>query len=256
MDRFNRLVVVVLLLLALPLCTVALAIPGEVARLIDWLGVAVAAWLGGSGSTLVDAAQRITIPGRVLLAVLAVFIDLAIGVMLFYQLRRPKTGYLVRARGSVADVSPESIQAQVMHHVSKIDGVLDLDVRVQPMTGGRVELTLDVLSVPDVLVARKVKQINKVVRQVVVRNMGLRLGAGPIIHLELASPSAMAHAAEKISHPVPLEMPARPVAALEKPSQPALPARPATEAAGNPAGESAGQSGQDLSADGDRSPVN
>lgn len=225
MDRFNRLVVVVLLLLALPVCTIALAIPAEAVRFVDGLGAVLATSIAGPDVSLLEAAQSITIPGRVLLALTAIAVDLGIGLLLFYELRRPRSGFLVRARGSKADVSPESIQAQVMHHVSQIEGVLDLDVRVQPMTGGRVDLTLDVLTLPDVMVAKKVKEITGVVRQVVVKHMGLRLGEGPSIHLELASPSAVAHAEDLVRQPVPLEAPLEPVAALPA-AEAANPARP------------------------------
>lgn len=270
MDRFNRLVVVVLLLLALPVCTVTLAIPGEIARLADGMGSVFAVWIGGPGSTLLAAMLNITLAGRVALALAAVLIDLALGVLLFYELRRPIGGLTVRARGSVADVSPESIQAQVMHHVGEVESVLDLDVSVRPMPGGRVELTLNVLIAPDVKVAGKVKEIARVVNQVVKRNMGLRLFGGPIIHVELASPSAMAHADELIRHPLPLEVPVEPVRELGEPAQPALPVAPATAHGSDhtsPAGAAstdvtANESGaparseQDLAADGDQSVVN
>ena len=232
MDRFNRLVVVTLLLLALPVCTVTLAIPGEVARFVDWLGAVLGAWVGGPGVSLLEAAQDISLAGRLGLAVLAVFVDLLIGIILFFQLRRPKGEFTVRARGSVADVSPESIQAQVMHHVGEVSDVLDLDVNVRPQAGGRVELTLDVLIGPDVPLAKKVREVTQVARKVVVKRMGLRLASAPVVHVELASPSAIAHAREMISSPVPLATPDQPVAALSEPETPP----PAAEDA-SPVGE-------------------
>jgi hypothetical protein len=267
-NSFNRLVVVILLVVAIPACTVTLAIPAQLVQFAQGTASVVALWLGGPGSTMLEAAERITPGGRLLLAVLAVALDVALGLLLLYELRRTKDGALVQVRGSVAVVSPESIQAQVRHAVSALEGLLDVTVSVRPKASGRVELTLDVLAEPEMKIAPKVTEIAKTVREVTRDNLGLRLAGGPIIHLELASPAAVAGAEGVLGRPTALASPASPaLETVPAPSEPETPALPVMPMAASPAEDTPtddenldeddslgpGQaSGQDLGADGER----
>jgi hypothetical protein len=267
-NSFNRLVVVILLLVAIPACTVTLAIPAQAVQFAQGTASVVATWLGGPGSTILEAAERITLGGRVLLAILAVALDVGLGILLVHELRRTKVGAVVQARGSVAVVSPESIQAQVRHAVSALEGLLDVNVSVRPKSSGRVEVTLDVLAEPEMRVAPKVTEIARVVREVTRENLGLRLAGGPIIHLELASPSAVAGAEEVLGRPAVLASPPSPASeTVPAPSEPEMPAPPLIPVAASPAEDTPtddethdhedplgpGQaSGQDLGTDGER----
>jgi hypothetical protein len=200
-NTFNRLVVIVLLVLAIAVCTVTLAVPTQMVQFVQWIGRSLGEWLGGPESSLLDATKDISVIGRLGMGVLAVLIDLGLGVLLYYEIRRARKKATIRARGTTAEISPASIEAQVRKVVDKIPGLIDVDVSVKAAVGGRAQIKLDVLAEPGVLVASKVKEINKTVRRVAKRSLGLRLASGPIIHVELASPSAVAHADEVLSAP-------------------------------------------------------
>ncbi len=208
MNRLNRLLAVLFLILILVSATLVLVAPELATQATE---------------ALIQAIGNIHVLVR--LAVVLV-VDAVALILLYYQLRRvPTNKAIIRVRGTEAEISCESIEAQLHKSVSDLDNLLDVNIEVRPAARGRVRIQLDVLAAPEVLVADKVKEINKVVRDVAKGNLGLKIAGAPVIHVELASPAAVAHSEEVLGGPADLKLPP------EEAAEPDIPAvfEPAAE---------------------------
>ncbi len=160
LNRFFTLIGTILLVLAM---TVLLAAPQALADLV----------------TRVNAIQPVV---RILLAVL---IDALLLLWLYRRLRaQPKEGLVVRARGVKAEVNIDSVQRQINARVDEITDVLAVQTEVLADKGG-AQITLHVRTQPDIVVPEKQKEITRVLKQVVEKQMGLRLAGPPAIHISL-----------------------------------------------------------------------
>ncbi|MBN1964289.1 MAG: hypothetical protein JW910_06560 [Anaerolineae bacterium] len=136
---------------------------------------------------------------RVVQLIAALLIDVLL-LFVVYRLIRPRDGagrLKVRARGAKAAVSLDSVQRQITMRVGQVADVLAVQAEVID-EGGAAQVTLNVRTRPDVLVPEKKKEIERVLKQVVERQLGLKL-AGPAEisidlsadHLERGEPAVM-----------------------------------------------------------------
>ena len=109
MRVFNRVVAVVLILVALPVSTLFLVMPD-----------AITATLADASADLEARVADFGRPVRLGMVLVAVVVDLALFLLLFLELRRKPEpgGRVARVRGVEGEVSLEAIHQRVHHHVT------------------------------------------------------------------------------------------------------------------------------------------
>jgi len=119
--------------------------------------------------------------------VLAVLILLA----LFLALRQPrlysKDGLMVKASGALTDVSVESARERILKAIRKVPNVVSADARLRSIDGkADIEMDIGVVG-SDVNVPDKQREIDRTLRQVMLKQLGLQLAAAPRVHIQLLS---------------------------------------------------------------------
>ena len=197
MNALNRVVLVVLLLIAIPVCAIALVFPLPILQAI-----------GGQVTALVDFLNRLQVYVRVPLGILfALALDIIFILFLVLEMRRPaaKAIRVRRVVGGDVLVGVGSIADGIKYEVDQLAGIL----RTRPKVSGKrgsVILELDVDIAAGMEVPQKAEQIVETVRQVVEERMGLKLARPPKVNLRT------------VSYPSVPRVPARP-----KEGPPALP---------------------------------
>jgi len=197
MNALNRVVLVVLLLIAIPVCTIALVFPLPILQAI-----------GGQVTALVDFLNRLQVYVRVPLGILfALALDIIFILFLVLEMRRPaaKAIRVRRVVGGDVLVGVGSIADGIKYEVDQLAGILRTRPKVLGKRGG-VILELDVDIAAGMEVPQKAEQIVETVRQVVEERMGLKLARPPKVNLRT------------VSYPSVPRVPARP-----KEGPPALP---------------------------------
>ncbi len=160
--------------------------------------------------TVIDLVSRLRDASpfaRTLQVVVAVILD-ALLIVLLYRLIRPgrTPGLMVRMRGARAEVSLDSVQRQINARIAQVSDVLDVQTEVEIENAG-ASVTLNVRTRPDIIIPEKQKEITRVLRQLVEKQMGLKLAGTLVIHITLASnqfepEDRVTTVVEAIPHPV------------------------------------------------------
>lgn len=184
---------------------------------------------------LAEGLNSVDTAGRAIQLLLALLIDLLLLGLLYQLLRRTASrGLMVRARGARTEVSIDSVRRQIMAQIAQLPDVLDVQTEVRAERGN-ARVALRVKATPDITVPDKQNEINRALRQVVEKQMGLRLAGPPVIHIELQTgkeplePPVEAPAPlvpRPTPRPQPEPLPAPPVAEV-RPAEPEKPAPPA-----------------------------
>lgn len=124
---------------------------------------------------------------RTLLIVAAIVIDLLL-LAVAVRIIRPqnKEELMVRTRGATTKVSVDSVQRQINTRIAQISDVLHVHTDVE-VTNGSASVELHVRTRPDIMIPEKQREIGRVLRQLVEKQMGLRLASDPLIHIALAT---------------------------------------------------------------------
>jgi len=160
------------------------------------------------------ASVNITVRG-----VLVVLADLALVVVLFRQLlRRPaKTvngGLMVRAGGAITDVSVDSARERILRAVREVPDVISASAHVEAIKG-QADVDLDVVvSGSTVNIPSKQKEIDRALRQVIGKQLGLKMAGHPRVHIQFQQVGSAAPA-------VPTSPPV--AAAVPEPAKPVSP---------------------------------
>jgi hypothetical protein len=199
MRIFNKIVVVVLILVALPVGTLFLVRPEATAlAMSDVFALVVEQFAAFEELTLM------------MVALLALPVDLVLLGLLYLELRRKpqQVARVTRVRRGDGEITLEAIHQRIHHHVSRLADVVEVqpDTRVK---GGRVLVALDVVTSPHVNVPEKVDEIVQVVRETVTGGMGLKLRRKPAVSIrhvaysEVSPPTPPAMSTQPVSVPVP-----------------------------------------------------
>ena len=141
-------------------------------------------------TVIIDLATRLneaTALMRTVQAVIALLVDALLLVVIYRVLRPVRDEMLiVRARGAKAAVSIDSVQRQINARLSQVSDVLDVQNEVE-VEKGSASVTLYVRTRPDIRIPEKQKEINRVLHQLVEKQMGLRMAGPPVLHLALAA---------------------------------------------------------------------
>jgi len=161
MNIFNRVVMVILLLLALAVSVVFTTIP---VRLLDVASNAIA--------LLAQSVQMARL----------VFVLIGIGFMLLWflllvlELWRPprRTVRVEKVSGGQAEMTVDAIAQRVVYRVDQLADVVKVKPRIRAGRGG-VDIDLDLETTPDIDVPTKTEEVCAVVKDVIEERMGLRL---------------------------------------------------------------------------------
>ena len=205
MNVFNRIMMILVILVVFIAVTIGLVVPVESLAVIG--GVA-----GSVLRTLNRIRSEFLLPFRALLILCAILIDVLLVALLFLEVRGPRhTIRVAKVGGGQVSVTAESLAERIQYHVDQLADVIKVQVKVAPRGGG-VDLDLNIQTGADVNVPEKAEQILEVTRQVVEDKMGLKLGRKPRINI----------------HAMPYPgVVARPTAPPQLPSQPTPPTPPA-----------------------------
>ncbi len=140
---------------------------------------------------VIDLANRVqAAPAgtRTALVIAAVLIDLLLIAVLVRIMRPPRRdGLVVRARGARAEVSVDSVQRQINTRIAQVSDVLDVQTGVEVTQEGAAKVEMNVRTRPDIVIPEKQKELGRVLRQLIEKQMGLRLAGDPVIHIALAT---------------------------------------------------------------------
>lgn len=136
---------------------------------------------------------------RLLLVILAVLADAALVFIIYQELRTPLRKYNedslpVRARGSHAEISMESVKQNLNSQLMALDDIFSVQTDVESVRG-RVAVDMNINARDTVNIKRKTSLIQREIKKIVERQLGLKLDSTPTLHFELSS-TAKVHLAE------------------------------------------------------------
>ncbi len=181
MNKVNRVVIIVALLVIMALCTVTLLFPVRVLNSMAQRLGGLADYIAGLGRPFRDSGWFV----RVAVCVLFVLTVDIIGVLLVIAETRWPAPRFIRAEkttGGEVRVSVSSIAERLKYEIDQIAGVLHCKPKVSARRGG-VVVELDVETAAGIDVPANVEQIVETARQVVEEKMGLKLARPPAINL-------------------------------------------------------------------------
>jgi hypothetical protein len=173
MKVFNKIWVVIDILIIIPLLTVALAMP-------DMSIV----WLRQGLDALAPRVAALSTSNRLIMAAVAVGVDLLLVALLYFELRKTPTTHarVRRVDGGVVEVAFEAIRQRLLHHVSNVSDVLKVTPYVSTR-GGKVDVQVDVETSPHVVVPEKASEIVVVIRRAIESEMGLKVRRKPEVRI-------------------------------------------------------------------------
>ncbi len=174
MNAVNRVLVVILLLVAIPLCTILLVVP------LPALGA-----VAQQSAALVDLLTSLRPYVRVILGILfALTLDVIFVLLIILEVRRPtpKAIRVEQTAGGEVQISVASIADRLKYEVDQLPGVLRTKSKVSAKRGG-VVVELDVEMAAGIDVPEKAERIVETARQVVEEKIGLKLARLPKVNL-------------------------------------------------------------------------
>ncbi len=191
MNAVNRVLIVVLLLVAMVLCSVLLVTPMRVLSAV-----------GQQSAALIDFLNSMRVFVRVGLGILfAAVLDIILVLFLIAEVRRPvqKAIRVKKTSGGEVQVSVNSIADRLKYEIDQLSSVLRTKPQVLAKRGG-VVVELDVETAAEIDVPQKAEQIVETARRVVEEKMGLKLARPPKVNLR-AVPYPSTPSKPKISAP-------------------------------------------------------
>ena len=183
--------IVILLLVAMVLCSVLLVTPVRVLSAVGQQSVA-----------LVDFLNSMRMFVRVGLGILfAAVLDIILVLFLIAEVRRPvqKAIRVKKTSGGEVQVSVNSIADRLKYEIDQLSSVLRTKPQVLAKRGG-VVVELDVETAAEIDVPQKAEQIVETAQRVVEEKMGLKLARPPKVNLR-AVPYPSTPSKPKISAP-------------------------------------------------------
>lgn len=174
MNTVNRVVIVVLLLIAMVLCSLSFVVPMRVLTMVSQ-----------QSAGLVDFLDRVRPVVRLPLGILfALTADLVLLLLVFLEMRRPrrKAIRVQQTTGGEVMMSVDSIAERLNYEIDRLPGVLRSKTFVSSKRGG-VVVELDVKMAADSNIPQKAERIVDAAREVVEETMGLKLARPPKVSL-------------------------------------------------------------------------
>ncbi len=135
---------------------------------------------------------------------------------------RPASGLIVKAQGAIADVSVDSARDRILRAVRAVPDVLSAETEIKAVRG-KADVDLEVVVARESInLPEKQKEIDRALRQVVNKQLGLQLAGKPHVHIRMSDETSLltelpAPAPAVISEPDKLEPPAPAMPSEETP---------------------------------------
>ena len=194
MNAVNRVLMVILLLVAIVLCTTSLVVPA-------WMFDAVARQLAVLADFLSSLQWYVRVPLGVLFALI---LDVIFVLLILLEVRRPtpKNIRVKKTAGGEVLISVASIADRLRYEVDQLSNVLRSKSKVSTRRAG-VLVELDVEMAAGIDVPEKAEQIVEVARRVLEEKMGLKLARPPRVNLRTVpypkTPKGPAKPGEEVS---------------------------------------------------------
>lgn len=122
---------------------------------------------------------------------IAVVVGFVIVVAIFLMVRSPrvehKDGLIVKTPGALADVSISSARERILKAVLDVPNVVSADMRLQaPQGKADIDLAVEVAGT-NINVPEKQKEIDRALRQITLKQLGLQLAHRPRVHIQLVT---------------------------------------------------------------------
>jgi hypothetical protein len=175
MNTFNRVVLVILLLVAMVLCSFVFVVPVPTLRVL-------AQQAGGLADFFDRVRPIVRLPIGILLALI---VDLVGILLIVLEVRRPapRSISVEQTTGGEVTLSIASIADQLKAEVNQLPEVLQVKPKVSAKRKG-VVVELDAKIAADAGVPGKAERIVETVRRVVEEKMGLKLARAPKVNIE------------------------------------------------------------------------
>ena len=165
MRTFNRVVVVLFLLVTIVVMSVVLVVPRPVIEVLQ-------EWLWNLDMNLALVAQPFLL---IIGVILALLVDVVCAVLLWLEFRRrPRAVRVQSITGGKAELALDSVARRLEHNIGQLEGVTFIKPNVWARRNG-VEVELDMETSPEVDVPTKTEEVCQVIREAVEDKMGLKL---------------------------------------------------------------------------------
>ncbi len=134
-----------------------------------------------------SVAERLDSIAPVIRSLLAILLGVSFLAFLYIQLRQRSgpeaTGLMVRTSGAITQVDIESTRERILHAVSSLPDIVSAKVEVRAVRG-KADIELDVVVGSDEInVPKKQKEIDRALKQVVNKQLGLHMANRPRMHI-------------------------------------------------------------------------
>ena len=160
---------------------------------------------------------------------LAILLDVVILVVIAVLVRGERApqhegGLIVKAQGAIADISVNSARDRMLRAVREVPAVISAEATVKALRG-KADVDMDVVVSRDSNnLPEKQKEIDRALRQVLNKQLGLQMAGKPRVHIRMDGMD------EQKPAPLPVELPApaaaaepAPVIAVVEPTKPEAP---------------------------------
>jgi len=148
-----------------------------------------------------NLAFNLTITSGLIRLPLAILIDVVILAVIVVLVRgertpQPSGGLIVKAQGAITDISIDSARDRVLRAIREVPGVLSAEATVKALRG-KADVDLDVVvsrastNLPD-----KQREIDRALRQVINKQLGLEMAGKPRVHMRMDDEKPTTLAAE------------------------------------------------------------
>jgi uncharacterized alkaline shock family protein YloU len=190
MNTFNRVVLVLLLLLVMVLCSLILVVPMQSLEII-----------GQQAEALADLLSRVRPIARLPIGILlALIIDLVGILLIVLEVRRRESRSIKveQASGGEVTLSVASIADQLKAELSHLPEVVQAKPKVSAKRKG-VVVEVDARIEAEAGVPNKAERIVEVIRRTVEQKMGLKLARPPKVNVETVRPASEARRSRRQS---------------------------------------------------------
>jgi hypothetical protein len=143
-------------------------------------------------------------------AIAVAVIDLAIVIALFLLIRAPRReemdGLIVKTPGARADINITSARELILKAVRDVPNVVSADAKLTAPAGkADIDMAVEVVG-DNVNIPNKQREIDRALRQVALKQLGLQLATQPRVHIQLVTEQEL-RAREEAARPQPLPPP-------------------------------------------------
>lgn len=177
MNRINRIVIVFLLLVSIPLMSMLFVIPHSVLTNTG-------SWMQDLGDQLWQMRPVYRLPLGILLALIY---DAVAGLLVYLEVRRQRQRFIrvEELSGGMATLSVDSVIQQLRYRLDPLPNVIKVTPEIRAR-GNQVQATIDVTVTPDANVPQMATELVGRVKQVLTEDLGLSIASDPQIRMQVA----------------------------------------------------------------------